>query len=137
MDSKSRAAVYAVRAAILIEYSGNPVYLKKAIDSAKKACDLDPSVPYWFYIHSLSLTAYRHFLLTHKSKPSDSEINSIQQAILLSDGDDTNFNYHRMILDRDNTIRYFHDNKNVKDKYVYYKNQQDNKTLVQMIEYVN
>lgn len=137
MDPKSRAAVHAVRAVVLNEYGGNPVYLKKAIDCAKKACDLDPNTSYWFYVYSLALTAHRHFLLTRKSKPNENEINSIQQAILLSDGKNTLFNYHRMTLDRDTAIRYYHDNKNLKDKSVYQKNLQDNKILVQMIKYVN
>lgn len=136
MDSKSRAAVYAVRAAIFNEYGGNASYYKKACSYAKKACDLDPNSSYWFYIYSLTLTAQRHFLLTRKSKPNENEINSIQQAILLSDGKNTLFNYQRMILDRDTAMSYYHENKNKKDKSVYQKNAQDNKTLVQMIKYV-
>lgn len=137
MDSKSRAAVHAVHAAILNEYVGNPTFFKKATEYAKKACDLDPNTSYWFYVYSLALTAQRHYLHTRKSKPTDGEINAIQQAILLSDGKNTHFNYHRMTLDRDTAIRFYHDNKHVKDKSVYQKNVQDNKTLVQMIKYVD
>lgn len=136
MDPRSRATVYAIRAAVLTEYGGSINYYKKACECAKKACDLDPSTSYWFYIHSLALTAQRQFTQTHKSSPTESEINAIQQAIMLSDGKNTLFNYHRMTLDRDTTIRNFHINKNNKDKSLNTKNLQENKTIVQMIKYV-
>ncbi|VVC32848.1 Hypothetical protein CINCED_3A017811 [Cinara cedri] len=134
MESKSRAAVYAVRASVLIEYSRNSACLKKASGYAKKACDLDPNTSYWFYLYSLSLTALRQFVHTVKSNPTENEKNSIQQAIALSDGKITHYNYHRMTLDRDTVIRYFHDNKDKKDKFVHKKNIQDNQTLVHMIK---
>jgi len=137
MDSKSKATIHAIRAAVFIEYSGSPHILKRACDSAKKACDLDPNTSYWFYIHSIALTTQRQFLQSHKSYPTDNEINTIQQAIMLSDGKNTAFNYHRMILDRDTAIRYYHDNKNNHDKLWIEKNRQANKTIVQMIKYVN
>ena len=136
MDSKSRASIYAIHAAVLIEYE-NPSYLKKACETAKKACGLDPKTSHWFYIHSIALTSQRQFLQSHKSSPTDNEINAIQQAIMLSDGKNTAFNYHRMMLDRDTAIRYYHDNKNNHDKFWIDKNRQANKTIVQMIKYVN
>lgn len=135
MDAKSKAVVHAVRAASLIEYGGNTQYFKKACDIARKACDLDPNTSYWFYIYSLALTAQRHFVQSHKSSPTENEINAIQHAIMLSDGKNTAFNYHRMTLDRDTTIRNFHNNKN--EKYTFEKNLQDNQTIVQMVKYVN
>lgn len=134
MDSKSRATVYAVRAAVFTEYGGSPHIFKKACNSAKKACDLDPNTSHWFYIYSLALTTQRQFLHSHKSNPTENEINAIQQAIMLSDGKNTAFNYHRMILDRDTAIRYYHKNKNNLDKSWIEKNWQANKTIVQMIK---
>lgn len=137
MDSKSRATIHAIRAAVFTEYGGSPHIFKRACDSAKKACDLDPNTSHWFYIHSVALTTQRQFLHSHKSYPTDNEINAIQQAIMLSDGKNTTFNYHRMVLDKDTAIRYYHDNKNNHDKLWIEKNLQMNKTLVQMIRYVN
>lgn len=99
MNSKSRASVHAIRAAVLIEYSENHVYLSKACDMAKKACDLDPKTSHWFYIHSLALTAQRQILLSHKSIPAGDEINAIHQAIVLSNGKNPLFNYHRLAMD--------------------------------------
>lgn len=134
MDSKSRAAVHAIRAAVLIEYGGNAVYFKKACECANKACDLDPATSYWFYLYSLSLTAQRHFLLTYKSCPKESEINAVQQAIMLSDGKNTHFNYHRMTLDKDTIIFKYHKSK--KDKTCVDKNLKDNRIIVEMIKFV-
>ncbi|XP_022176758.1 uncharacterized protein LOC111038033 isoform X2 [Myzus persicae] len=134
MDFKSKAAVHAIRAAVFTEYGGSPHIFKRACDSAKKACDLDPNTSLWFYIHSIALTTQRQFLRSHKSNPTDNEINAIQQAIMLSDGKNTAFNYHRMILDKDTAIRYFHENKNNPDKSWIDKNRQANKTIVQMIK---
>jgi len=99
MNSKSRASVYAIRAAVLIEYGENIVYLSKACDVAKLACDLDSKTSHWFYIHSLALTAERKFLMSHKSKPTNDEINAINQAIFLSNGKNPLFTYHKMLLD--------------------------------------
>jgi len=99
MDSKSRASVYAIRAAVLIEYGENLVYLSKACDMAEKACDLDPKTSHWYYIHSLALTALRQLSLTQKSIPADDEISAIHQAIVLSNGKNPLFNYHRLIMD--------------------------------------
>lgn len=135
MESKPRAAVHAVRAAILKEYGRSTSYLKKASECAKKACDLDPKTSYWFYTYSLVLTAQRHFLLTHKSCPTEDEITAIQEAILLSNGNNTLYNYHRMILDRDTIIYKFHSMKN-KNKSFLDKNLKDNKNIVQMIKYI-
>lgn len=136
MDPKSRASVHAMRAALLIEYGGNVLYFKKACEYAKKACDLDPKTAHWFYIYSLALTAQRHFLHSIKSNPSENEIIAIQQAIGLSDGRNTFYNYHRMTLDKDITIYNYHNNINKNDKSMMEKNLQENQTLVQMIKYV-
>ncbi|XP_060861971.1 uncharacterized protein LOC132939002 [Metopolophium dirhodum] len=99
MDSKLRASVHAIRAAVLIEYSENLVYLSKACDMAKKACDLDPTTSHWYYIHSLALTAQRQLSSTHKLIPADDEINAIHQAIVLSNGKNPLFNYHWLVMD--------------------------------------
>ncbi|XP_029344439.1 uncharacterized protein LOC100168220 isoform X2 [Acyrthosiphon pisum] len=98
MDSKLRASIYAIHAAVLIEYGENHVYLSKACDMAKKACDLDPKTSHWYYIHSLALTAQRQLSSTHKLIPADDEINAIHQAIVLSNGRNPLFNYHRTIM---------------------------------------
>ncbi|CAI6352357.1 unnamed protein product [Macrosiphum euphorbiae] len=134
MDSKSRASVHAIRAAVLIEYGGNPIYLKKACDVAKKACDLDPKTSHWFYIHSLALTAQRKFLLSHTSSPTENEMNTIHQAIILSNGKNALFNYHNMVLYRDTTVGYFHNYKNKNDKSLLKKNLHKNKKIVHMIK---
>ncbi|XP_025197328.1 uncharacterized protein LOC112596064 [Melanaphis sacchari] len=134
MDSKSKATVHAIRAAVFTEYGGSSHIFKRACDSARKACDLDPNTSQWFYIYSLALAAQRKFLYSHKSNPTENERNAIQHAIMLSDGNNTVFNYHRMILDRDTAIRYYHDNKNNRDKSWIEKNLQANKTIVQMIK---
>ncbi|KAL4131160.1 hypothetical protein QTP88_008504 [Uroleucon formosanum] len=134
MDSKSRASVHAIRAAVLIEYGGNPIYLKKACEVAKKACDLDPKTSLWFYIHSLALTAQRKFLLSHKSSPTENEINTIRQAIILSNGTNALFNYHNMVLYRDTIVGNFHNNKNKNENSLLKKNLQENKKIVHMIK---
>lgn len=137
MDSKSKAAVHIIRAAVLIEYGRkNANYLKKASKFASKACELDSNTSYWFYIYSLSLTAERRLLHSYKSCPTENEINAIQQAIMLSDGRNTFYNYHRMTLDRDVTIYSFHNTLNKRDKCAMDKNIQENKKIVQMIKYV-
>lgn len=135
-NSRSKATVYAIRASVLTEYGGNVNYLKKACECAKKACEIDPITSHWFYIYSLALTAQRHYMHTYKSRPTENEINAIQQAIMLSDGKNTSYNYHRMTLDKDITIRNYHQSTNKYDKAVIEKNLQDNKRIVQMIKYV-
>lgn len=136
MDSKSRATIFAIRAAVLTEYGDNLVYLKKACECGKKACELDPNTPHWFYIYSLALTAQRRFINTRKSCPTEFEINAIQQAILLSDGKNTYYNYQRMTLDKETIVDKFHKNTNKHDKSVIDQNHQENKIVVQMIKYV-
>ncbi|XP_027852845.2 uncharacterized protein LOC114131742 isoform X1 [Aphis gossypii] len=113
MHSKSRASIHAIHAAVLIEY-GNPSYLKKACETAKKACALDPRTSHWFYIHSLALTAQRQFLLPYKSVPAKNEINAINQANILCNGINELFKYHEIVLFRETTVRSFYKNKNIK-----------------------
>lgn len=136
MDSKSRATIHAIRAAVLIEY-GNPSYLKKACETAKKACDLDSKTSHWFYIHSLALTAQRQFLLSYKSVPAENEINAITQANILSKGINVLFKYQEIVLFKETTVGSFHNNKNKNDKSLIKINLQDNKKIVNMIKYVN
>ncbi|XP_025197325.1 uncharacterized protein LOC112596062 [Melanaphis sacchari] len=134
MDSKSRASVHAIRAAVLIEYGGNLNYLKKACEMAKKACDLDPKTSYWFYIHSLALAAQRQFLQPYRSIPTEKEINAINQANTLFNGINTLFKYHEMVLFRETTVGNYHNNKNKNDKFLNKNNFQDNKKIINMIE---
>jgi len=135
MDSKSRATVLIIRAAILTEYGDN-TYLNKACECAKKACTLDPNTPHWFYIYSRSLTAQRHFLYTYKSCPTEFEIHAIQQANLLSNENNIYYNYQRMILNKETIVNQFHNNVNKHDKSEMDKNQQENRTIIEEIKYV-
>lgn len=64
MDNKSKAAIYATHAAILIEYGENLDCFKNACEYAKKACVLDPQTSHWFHIYSLVLITQRQFVLT-------------------------------------------------------------------------
>lgn len=103
MDNKSKAAVYATRAAILIEYGKSLECFKNASKYAKEACELDPTTSHWFHIYSLVLTAQRQFVYTHELYsterlllqknalcPTENQINfAIQQAISSSDGNNT------------------------------------------------
>jgi len=95
MDKKSKAAVYAIRAAILIEYGKSLKCFKNASKYAKEACELDPETSHWFQIYSLVLTTQRQFVYTHKVYsterlllqknafcPTENEINlAIQRAV--------------------------------------------------------
>lgn len=99
MDTKSKAAVYAVRAVILIEYGENLNYFKNACKYAYKACELDPDTSHWFHIYSLVLIAQRQFihsqalyktknqlLYTNDECPTEKKINlAIQRAIIYSE----------------------------------------------------
>ncbi|KAL5239365.1 hypothetical protein ACI65C_006775 [Semiaphis heraclei] len=98
VDSKSRASIHAIRAAVLIEYGENLGYVSKACGLSKKACAFDPNTSYWFYIHSLALTALRQLLL-YNSLPANDEIKAINQAIVLSNEQNPLFNYHKLFID--------------------------------------
>lgn len=103
MDDKSKAVVYAIHAAVLIEYSESYDCFENACKYAKKACELDPDNYHWYHIYSLVLIAQRQFVHTHelytkerlffhtnKMCPSENEINlAIQQAFMFSDGKNT------------------------------------------------
>jgi len=138
MDSKSRASVHAIRAAVLIEYGDNLLYFTKACDMAKKACHLDRKTSQWFYIHSLALTAQRHFSNSHdKSIPANDEIKAIHQAILLSNRKNPLFVYHKLVIDRDSAVGNFYKNKNkIKDKSIFQKYLQGNRNTADMVKYV-
>lgn len=134
MNSKPRAAVHAVRAAILTEYGGELTSFIKACESAKKACDLDPKTAYWFYIYSLSLTTRRHFLHSCRSGPAENEVNMIQQAVMLSEEKHPLFIFHKTIIYNDTVMNDFHTSSNKNDTKLIEKNLQENKTIVQMIK---
>lgn len=103
MDNKSKAAVYAIRAAILVEYGNSLECFKSASKYAKEACELDPKTSHWFHIYLLVLTAQRQFVYTHKLYsterlmlqknalcPTENEINlALKQATSSSDGRNT------------------------------------------------
>lgn len=97
MDNKSKAALYAVRAAILIEYGEHLDCFENACVYAKKACLLDPQTSEWFHIYLFVLIAQRQFfltleytkdklsLLTNKSYLAENEIIlAIQKAVTSS-----------------------------------------------------
>ncbi|XP_050434711.1 uncharacterized protein LOC126841936 [Adelges cooleyi] len=134
LTCKPRAAVHAARAAVLIEYGGNSGYFKKANECAKKACDLDPTSSYWFYLYSIVMSAQRQFLQSFKSCPTEKEKTAIQNAIMLSDGKNTKYNFHRMVLDRETIVSEFHADKNNRDKIKMEKNIKDNRMIVKMIK---
>jgi len=135
MNNESKAAVHAIQAAVLIEYSNHEDSFNKAIECAKIACDLNPINCYWFYLYSLVLTAQRNFLQTYKSYPTETEKNAIQKAIELSDIQNINIMYHEIMLFKNTVLHKFHSNKN-KNKYFNNKHLHDTKILVQMIKYV-
>lgn len=103
MNNKSKAALFAIRAAILIEYGKSLECFKNASKYAKEACELDPKTSHWFHIYSLVLTAQRQFVYTHELYsterlllqknmlcPTENEINLvIQRAVSSSDGKNT------------------------------------------------
>lgn len=103
MDNKSKAAVYAIRAALLTEYGKSLECFKNASKYAKKACELDPKTSYWLHIYLLVLTAQRQFVYTHELYsteikllqknnlcPTENEINlAIQRAVNFSDAKNT------------------------------------------------
>jgi len=94
--------------------------MSKACGLAKKACDFDPNTSYWFYIHSLALTALRQSSL-YDSIPANDEINAINQAIVLSNEENPLFNYHKLFIDH---------------TYISKKNNLRNQQFADMIKYV-
>lgn len=136
MDSKSKATIFAIRAAVLTEYGKCPRFFKMACKYALNACKFDPNTSHWFYIYSLAMTAERHYLYSFKSCPTKYEINAIDHAIMLSCGRNTSFNYQKMKLHNDIIIYNFKNSKNQHDKYVKEKNLQENKQTVFMIRYL-
>lgn len=107
LDSKSKAAVYAIRATFCIEIGGKE--LENVVQYAKKACDLDPDTAQWHYFHSLAMTAQRQYLHSNKSCPTETEFDAVQHAIILANEPNVYFNFHRMTL-MTNKILYHHFN---------------------------
>jgi len=112
MDNKSQAAVHAIHAVILIEYSESLNSFINACKYACKACELDPKTPQWFHINALVMAAQRQFVLTHKLEianigalysyeelcPTENDINlAIRQAVLCLDGKRT-CSVHSLVL---------------------------------------
>lgn len=134
----SKAAVHAIQAAVLIEYGYNEDCFTKAVECVNIACDLDPNIPYWFYLHSLVLRAHRQFLFTYKSCPTKDEISTIQQAISLSNVQNIYFMYHEITLLKDTILYDFHKNKNEINKHKTQKEKHLSieKKIILMIKYV-
>lgn len=126
----------AIQSAVFIEYGNNEDHLKKAVECGKMACASNPTNAYWFYCHSLALTAYRRFLQTFKSTPNKNEMNAIQEAITKSNIQNPNIKYHEIILFKDTVLHNFH----LKKKNIYNcpsdQHSCNTKKLIQMIQYV-
>lgn len=65
MDNKSKAAVHAIHAAILIEYGENLNCYKNACKYVKKAFELDSKTSHWSHVYALVLITQREFLRSH------------------------------------------------------------------------
>jgi hypothetical protein len=110
LDSKSRAAINALHAAVCIEIGGKS--LQNVVQYAKTACELDPDTVQWNYFLSVAMTAQRQYLNTNISCPSNTEFDSIQQAIILSNEPNPYFNFHRMHLMTNKILYYYHFDNN-------------------------
>lgn len=111
MDNKSKAAVHAIHAAILIEYGDNSNYYKKACKYAKKAYELDSKTSHWFHVYALTLIIQREFLHSHNlyafEKPllninemcqTKNEINLAIQKAVMSSNDDSICSLNSLVL---------------------------------------
>lgn len=101
MNKKSLATVLAIKAAVLIEISDNEEGFINAINSAKYACLLEPSNSYWFYIQCVVERAHRKFKEIDESSPTENEINSLCEAMDLSQNKNINIKYHEIIIRND------------------------------------
>lgn len=133
LNHESKAAVYAIKAAVLIEYGDDEDDFEKAVKCTTLACDFNPTGAYWFYFHSLAQTACRNHKRASHSCPSKNEMDAIQQAIFLSNtSQNPIIMYHEIILFNDITLSNFHSNKNNED----IQHLRNTKKLVQMIKYI-
>lgn len=106
LNSRSRAAVYAIRSAVCIEIGGES--LRNAVQYAKKACALDSDTAHWNYFHSVAMTSQRQYQNTCKSCPTEAEFDAIQHAIILSNEPNPYFNFHRMVLIENKILYHCH-----------------------------
>lgn len=132
MNFKSRAAVYAIHAAVYIEIGGTK--LQNVVQYAKRACDLDSETAQWQYIYSVSLTAQRQYLMSNKSCPTASEFDAIQHAIILSNQPNPNFNFHRVHLMINQILYYYHFDESKINKSAPEKIKQDFYNIVELIK---
>lgn len=135
LNSKSKATVYAVRAAFCIETGGKE--LENVVQYAKKACDLDPDTAQWHYFHSLAMTAQRQYLHTNKSCPTETEFDAVQHAIILANEPNANFNFHRMILMTNKTLYHHFNSGNIisnKNEKSFEKMKQNLYSIVELIK---
>ncbi|VVC40332.1 Hypothetical protein CINCED_3A016949 [Cinara cedri] len=137
MKAKCKAVVFAIEAAVLIEYGGSKDYFEKAEECSQKACNLNPSNSYWFYLHALVLRTRRVFLKTYKSCPTDNEIDSINQSIMLSNGQNLFIRYHEITLYKEKFFYNFYANKNKTNTFQKIKFGDDLYTIVNMIKLVS
>lgn len=132
MKSTFKAALYAIEAAVLIEYGYNENCFEKAEECAKKACDLNPLNYYWFYLQSLVLKTKRHFLQTYKSCPTIDEKNGIEKSIKLANVQNLFIRYHEITLCKETAFYNFHK----KNKLPANTHRDDFNTVLNMIKYV-
>jgi len=111
LDTKSRAAVNALHAAVCLEIGGKS--LQNIIQYAKTACELDPDTIQWKYYLSIAMTAQRQYLNTNISCPTEDEFDYIQQAIILSNEPNPYFNFHRMHLMMNKILYHYYQDNNI------------------------
>jgi len=139
LDSKSRAAINAIRAAVCIDIGGQS--LQNVVQYAKTACELDPDTVQWNYFLSVAMTAQRQFLNTNISCPTNEEFDSIQQAVILSNEPNPYFNFHRMHLMTNKILYHYHlDNnrgKSTRNKNKLEKIKKDFLNIKELIKYTH
>jgi len=138
LGPKSRAAVYAVRAAVCVEYGGGET-LDDAVEYATMACDLDPDTAQWSYYRSVSLTARRQHAHTCRSCPADAEFDAVQRAIITASAPNAYYNFHRMALMKNKMLyRYRYDNRDSRNNAIKSvspeRAQRDFHTVVELIK---
>jgi len=111
LNSKSRAAVNALHAAVCLEIGGKS--LQNIVQYAKTACELDPDTVQWKYYLSIAMTAQRQYLSTNISCPTEDEFDYIQQAIILSNEPNPYFNFHRMHLMTNKILYHYYQDNNI------------------------
>ncbi|XP_050544972.1 uncharacterized protein LOC126907613 [Daktulosphaira vitifoliae] len=133
IEFKSKAAIYAVHAAVLVEYGEKICDFKKAKKYAKEACNLDSTNAQWQYVYSQVLAAHRYFLFKDQlfSNPTKNEICLVQNAVILSKENEEKINFHKFTLEWDIIINNFY---RTVDKKSAAKNKELNEIIYEVIQ---